>query len=331
MNKIMNEENKRSEEDAMPLVTFALFAYNQEQYIREAMEAALAQTYENLEIIVSDDASPDKTFEIMQECVAEYNGAHKIILNRNERNLGLAGHVNKVFEMSNGEIIVMAAGDDVSVPERVQVIVEEFDVQAPNTMIVYSNGWRTDEHGAIIEEVGNSFAVQYPYDNNSMLHPILSVPGALMAWRCQLMTEFGPISIDNIAEDNVLTKRAMLLGRIAYADKCLVQWRRLARSLTTDMRDHWHKSDVRERRLGSYKWDSIVARQLVADLKATKNPYTDIIPLAERQLAKSEFLYEQWTRPGSIWITIAAAIKLRSRGILSEYIRALIYHRRRRR
>jgi len=76
---------------AEPLVTFALFAYNQGKYIRQAVEGALAQTYENLEIIISDDASPDKTFEIMQELVRDYSGPHKIILNRNERNLGIVG------------------------------------------------------------------------------------------------------------------------------------------------------------------------------------------------------------------------------------------------
>ena len=42
-----------------PLVTFALFAYNQEKYIREAVEGAFAQTYAPLEIILSDDCSTD--------------------------------------------------------------------------------------------------------------------------------------------------------------------------------------------------------------------------------------------------------------------------------
>ena len=50
-----------------PLVTFALFAYNQEEFIREAVEGAFAQTYEPLEIILSDDCSSDRTYEIIQE------------------------------------------------------------------------------------------------------------------------------------------------------------------------------------------------------------------------------------------------------------------------
>ena len=46
-----------------PLVTFALFAYNQERFITEAVEAAFAQTYQPLEIIISDDGSSDKTYD----------------------------------------------------------------------------------------------------------------------------------------------------------------------------------------------------------------------------------------------------------------------------
>ena len=81
-----------------PLVSFAVIAYNQERFIREAIEGAFAQTYEPLEIILSDDCSPDRTFDIMQEMAAAYDGPHKVVLNRNEPNLGLVPHVNRILE-----------------------------------------------------------------------------------------------------------------------------------------------------------------------------------------------------------------------------------------
>ncbi len=75
-----------------PLVTFTLFAYNHEKYIREkAVEGALAQTYTPLEIILSDDCSTDRTFEIIQEIAKSYTGKHQLVINRNKKNLGLAG------------------------------------------------------------------------------------------------------------------------------------------------------------------------------------------------------------------------------------------------
>lgn len=74
------------------LISFALLAYKQEQYIREAVEGAFSQTYSPLEIILSDDCSPDRTFDIIQEMAAKYTGPHKVVLNRNPQNFGIGAH-----------------------------------------------------------------------------------------------------------------------------------------------------------------------------------------------------------------------------------------------
>lgn len=104
---------------AQPLVSIVLIAYNQERFIRAAIESVLNQTYSPLEIILSDDASPDKTFEIIQEIATSYRGPHKIVLNRNERNLGITMHFNRVMELVSGEIVALAAGDDISLKDRI--------------------------------------------------------------------------------------------------------------------------------------------------------------------------------------------------------------------
>jgi glycosyltransferase involved in cell wall biosynthesis len=67
--------------DTPPLVSFIVVAYNQDKYIKEAVLGAFSQTYQPLEIILSDDGSSDLTFEIMQDMVEKYVGPHKIILN----------------------------------------------------------------------------------------------------------------------------------------------------------------------------------------------------------------------------------------------------------
>ena len=57
-----------------PLVTFALLANNQEDYIREAVQGTFAQAYKPLEITLSDDCSSDRTDQIMQEMAGAYRG-----------------------------------------------------------------------------------------------------------------------------------------------------------------------------------------------------------------------------------------------------------------
>lgn len=132
-----------------PLVTFALFAYNQEQYIREAVEGAFAQTYEPLEIILSDDCSKDRTFEIMQEMAAEYKGPHRVVVRQSVVNAGLLNHVLLVSRISTGEIIVVAAGDDIALPKRIEISCHAFsdpDVYAMSgdDIIIDQNGKETD-------------------------------------------------------------------------------------------------------------------------------------------------------------------------------------------
>lgn len=113
-----------------PLVTFALFAYNQEKYIREAVEGAFSQTYEPLEIILSDDCSSDRTFEIMQEMAAAYEGPHRVVVRRSRTNLGTLGHVLTVAHTAKGDIFVVSAGDDISLPDRVSKTVASLWISA---------------------------------------------------------------------------------------------------------------------------------------------------------------------------------------------------------
>lgn len=113
-------------ESDYPLVTFALFAFNQEAYIRGAVASALAQEYPNLQVILSDDCSTDGTWAALSEMAAAYDGPHEVCLNRNSANVGSGGlgaHVNRLVELSRGDLLVFAGGDDISHPDRTAALV----------------------------------------------------------------------------------------------------------------------------------------------------------------------------------------------------------------
>jgi len=150
-----------------PLVTVCLFAYNQECFIREAVEAALVQTYSPLEIIISDDCSTDTTFDIIQEITSHYKGVHALSVNRNVRNMGFVAHVNHVVALANGELIVMMAGDDISLPHQVDVFVAEWRNVHKKALVMYSSMTEIDERG---KEYG--FVKKYGatgFDNRTLL------------------------------------------------------------------------------------------------------------------------------------------------------------------
>ena len=113
------------------LFSLVLLTYNQEKFVAEAVKAALSQQCSPIEILITDDCSNDTTFDIIREIAEIYNGPHKVILNRNDKNLGLLQHIDKAHELSSGEVIIIAAGDDISNPNRCQKIIDCFKSESP--------------------------------------------------------------------------------------------------------------------------------------------------------------------------------------------------------
>jgi glycosyltransferase involved in cell wall biosynthesis len=207
-----------------PLITFALIAYNQERFIREAVNGAFSQTYSPLEIILSDDCSTDNTYDIMAEMARNYNGPHKIILNRNPVNRGIGAHINRVMEISKGELIVGAAGDDVSLPERVQENYDAFVKSGQTAMSIHSSVLVIDETGRQLG-VTHDFLNGYSMDIEKAVRNGSDVWGCSHAWHRKVFIKFGPLHDDVVLEDMTISFRSLILGKIVHIKKPLVFYR----------------------------------------------------------------------------------------------------------
>ncbi|WCJ59509.1 glycosyltransferase [Fontisphaera persica] len=200
-----------------------LIAYNQEQFIREAVEGAFAQTYSPLEIILSDDCSTDRTFEIMKEMSAQYKGPHRIILNRNERNLGICSHVNRCVELTHGELIVCAAGDDISIPGRTSYLAGKWLDFRKAGLALMTNASVINDKGEHIQLMRTDMMNPFVYDIDSMLRGDQFLTfGCTMAYTRDLFTTFGPLSKMGIKEDIRLGFRSILIGELRYFPDVLV-------------------------------------------------------------------------------------------------------------
>lgn len=107
-----------------PRVSIGLPVCNGENYLKQALDSIMAQTYTDFELIISDNASTDRTTQICQEYV---NRDPRIRYYRNEKNLGAAPNFNYVFELSNGEYFKWAAHDDIIAPDYISKCVEVLD------------------------------------------------------------------------------------------------------------------------------------------------------------------------------------------------------------
>lgn len=215
-----------------PLVSFVLLAYNQERFIRDAVEGAFAQTYAPLEIILSDDCSADRTFEIMSEMAAAYNGPHRILLNRNLKNCGIGGHVNKVNSIAKGQLVVAAAGDDISVADRVQKVVLKWSEDPEKIHLVYSGCKKINIDGSF-----RSLNISHrEWDlEESFVRSDDSILGAVCAWSRACVDKFGPLLEGLHHEDSIFPFRALLLGQIAFVPEPLVDYRVLAGSTVQNL------------------------------------------------------------------------------------------------
>ena len=224
LKKKSKEKKEVVSSDNHPLVTMALFAYNQEKFIEEAVQGVLSQTYSPLQVILSDDCSSDNTFSIVEKMADENDGPHEIVLNRNSENLGIGGHINRVMELAVGDIIVVAAGDDVSYPMRVEHIVRYF-VRFPDCMAVYSHHQRIDVNGCLLDIQRSINRTTRENIADAVTHWCPGVLGASHAWRRQLFEVFGPLNPRIMTEDRALPLRAVLLGEIRCLPQPLIKYR----------------------------------------------------------------------------------------------------------
>jgi glycosyltransferase involved in cell wall biosynthesis len=129
---LVYEYNGGSEQrdSSFPLMTIAMIMYNRKEYVQVAVQSLLGQDYPNLEIVISDDHSNDGAIEIALDIVKAYKGNHRIVVNVNERNLGLGGNFAKALSLSHGEWVVACGGNVMQNPPTLQ------GVEAPTEAVI---------------------------------------------------------------------------------------------------------------------------------------------------------------------------------------------------
>ena len=131
-----------------PRVSIGLPVYNGENYITEALDSILAQTYSDFELIISDNASTDRTAQICQHYAAK---DRRVRFDRNSQNLGAAPNYNRVFQLSSGQYFKWAAHDDVLAPNFLQACVQVLD-NDPDVVLCHSRARLIDERSQLVED-----------------------------------------------------------------------------------------------------------------------------------------------------------------------------------
>ena len=207
-----------------PLVSLLIATYQQEHIVEQAVRAALAQTYSPLEILISDDASTDATFDRITQAVLGYQGPHRVLVRRNLSNAGISAHFSQMAQLAHGELLCVAAGDDLSEPVRCAQLVSHWlacdrhpDLIATDLLDIDVDGTvhRTIRHSDLDNLTLQSWCTERPW-----------LVGASHAWTKRLFERFGPMQPGAHAEDQIMLLRALLAGGASTLHAPLVRWRR---------------------------------------------------------------------------------------------------------
>jgi len=109
-----------------PLVSIGLPVYNGEKLINRVLDSLLSQTYQNLEIIISDDASTDNTAQICRDYASKDK---RIIFFLNKENRGSIWNHNRVFELSKGKYFTWVSQDDLRAPQFISKCIEKLEMK----------------------------------------------------------------------------------------------------------------------------------------------------------------------------------------------------------
>jgi glycosyltransferase involved in cell wall biosynthesis len=202
---------------------FLVLTYNQAHLVRESALAALAQDCEPLEIVFSDDASTDNTFEVLQEIAAGYHGPHRLTVRRNPQNLGIGEHFNVLIRDIGSQFFIASAGDDISLPQRARTLLEAWDRSHQKADLISAQCIRMHFDGTLGE---------FKHTDNlegvtpaQWLESRPFIIGATHAFTKRLHTHFGPFNRDVVCEDQAMVFRAACLGTALTLPEAQVHYR----------------------------------------------------------------------------------------------------------
>lgn len=201
----MNDEIKKK-------IAIVLICYNHENFIIEALDGIRSQERIPNEVVIADDGSADGTQQLIREYVQKHDLQEKWLLLLSPKNRGINRNVQEAVNQTTADIIILMAGDDISLSNRCTVVEKMFQ-QNPAHLMIANSGYVIDEHGTTIREVAHPDLI---LDNiaEAIRHGNPRIMPVGNAMRREIFSHFGELPMDVPNEDDQLTFRGLISGGI---------------------------------------------------------------------------------------------------------------------
>ncbi|GGT48886.1 bi-functional transferase/deacetylase [Streptomyces kurssanovii] len=199
-------------------VTVIVPAYNEEAGIEATLHSLLASTHPYIQIIVVDDGSSDRTFELAESVRAQ---DPRVMVVR-QANAGKAAALNTGLSWAQFDILVMIDGDTVFEPDAIRNLIQP--LADPRVGAVSGNTKVGNRQGVLGRWQHLEYVIGFNLDRRmfDVLECMPTVPGAIGAFRRQALAGVGGVSEDTLAEDTDLTMALCRAGwRVVYEESAI--------------------------------------------------------------------------------------------------------------
>ena len=119
-------------------VSIVIPIYNVEKYVAECLNSVISQTYDHskIECIIVDDCTPDKSMDVVNKIIGEYNGEMTFITRRHKENKGLSAARNTGISIATGEYLYFLDSDDYIYPNSIELLMEGVEKNRDIDMVV---------------------------------------------------------------------------------------------------------------------------------------------------------------------------------------------------
>lgn len=134
-----------------PLVTIIIPAFNHENFIKECLDSAEAQSFSNIELLIINDGSKDRTHQVIEEWLVNASDRWVRLEYINQENKGLTSTLNWALKWAKGKYISPIASDDVMCPGKIELLVEDLEQKGDSYAAAFGDAQFMDEKGKTLD------------------------------------------------------------------------------------------------------------------------------------------------------------------------------------
>lgn len=224
-------------------VTIAIPTLNRAEYLRTALDSALAQSYSNIEVVVSNNACTDNTASVLESL-----GDSRLHVLEQKNTLGMMENWNACLRAASGKYFLLLSDDDVLEPTAIEEMVDAFEEserQGPSLGFVYCNGKVIDQNGKTL-----ALAKEAPVIESAQEMICAFFDGKRTPWACSILFRTEELASGYDVRFSLMADAAQWIriaaahGTVRFVDRQLTRYRMHQNATLQTCIARWHRENV---------------------------------------------------------------------------------------